>query len=162
MSYCPVNQCSGGSSRRGTSRSSPRMTAHSRFCLSTYAIVSRHRPHGATSTPPLNTATTATTCVSLAFSISATVATSAHKTNPHAKSKQMPVYTFPYTVRTAAPTEPAEKSSRNLNAPHTAFAALISVDLASFMSFVSPTCWVDGNPSGSSARQLSLARLHNL
>jgi hypothetical protein len=37
----------------------------------------------------------------------------------------------------AAPTEPAEKSSRNLNAPHTAFAAAINLDLAAFMSFMS-------------------------
>jgi hypothetical protein len=45
---------------------------------------------------------------------------------------------FPFAVRRAALTEPAEKSSLNLNAPHTAFAASINFDLASFMSFVSP------------------------
>jgi hypothetical protein len=45
---------------------------------------------------------------------------------------------LPFAVRMAAPTEPAEKSSLNLNAPHTAFAAAINFDLASFMSFVSP------------------------
>jgi hypothetical protein len=45
---------------------------------------------------------------------------------------------FPFAVSRAALTEPAEKSSLNLNAPHTAFAASINFDLASFMSFVSP------------------------
>jgi hypothetical protein len=45
---------------------------------------------------------------------------------------------LPFTVRMAAPTEPAEKFSPNLKAPHTALAAAINLDLASFMSFASP------------------------
>jgi hypothetical protein len=76
--------------------------------------------------------------VSLAFSMSATAATSAQKPNPHAKSMQMPVYILPFAVRMAAPTEPAEKCSPYLKAPHTAFADAINVDLASSMSLVSP------------------------
>jgi hypothetical protein len=138
VSYCSVNQGSGRSSRSRTSRLPSKMTAQSRLCVSTCAIISRHRPQGATRTPPLETATTASMCVSLALSISATAATSAQKPSPHAKSMQMPVYMFPFAVRRAALTEPAEKSSLNLNAPHTAFAASINFDLASFMSFVSP------------------------
>jgi hypothetical protein len=117
---------------------SPRKTVQSRFCVSIWAMVSRHRPHGATSTPRLETATTARMRRSLAFSISATAATSAQNPNPHAKAMQMPVYMLPWAVRMAAPTEPAEPCAPQLKAPHTAVAAAINVDLASFMSFMSP------------------------
>ena len=138
VSYGSDSQCSGRSARSGISRLSPRMTAPSRLRGSTCAIVSRHRPHGGRRIPSSDTATTARACVSLAFNISATAATSAQKPSPHAKLMQMPVYMFPCAVRMAAPTEPAEKSSRNLKAPHTVFAASMSVILATCMSFMSP------------------------
>ena len=90
------------------------------------------------STPPVDTTTTATTGVSLACSRSATAAPAAPPPTPHAQSMHLPVYRWPSTVHMAAPTEPAQTFSPTLKAPHPALAAAINVDLASFMSVVSP------------------------
>ena len=95
-------------------------------------------------TPLLETATTASTCLTLAFSLSATAVTSAPHPHPHANAMPMPVDMWPWAVSMAAPTEPAEPCAPQRKAPHTVVAAAITGDLAAGRSWVSPNPHVCG------------------